>query len=212
MTCSANLHRRFSPHHPNPFPQKSLSFHPQHCPPRQTRVSPFGCFPQNLFGPVWRRTPQPGPATAWTASSQRSTSHFSHIHNDIVGPLQPSNGFTHLFSIIDRTSSWMEAVPLVQTTAAACAKILVSHWVSRFGVPQTLTSDRGLQFTSNVWFELCRILNIRHRQTTAYHPEANGLVERLHRRLKDALKARTAAANWSEEIHWVLLGLRAQPR
>jgi hypothetical protein len=75
-----------------------------------------------------------------------------------------------------------------------------------------LTSDRGPQFTSTVWSELCRILNIRHRQTTAYHPEANGLVERLHRRLKDALKARAAAANWSEEVHWVLLGLRAQPR
>ena len=56
------------------------------------------------------------------------------------------------------------------------------------------------------------MLNIRHRQTTAYHPEANGIVERLHRHLKDALKARAAAANWSEEIHWVLLGLRAQPR
>ena len=56
------------------------------------------------------------------------------------------------------------------------------------------------------------MLNIRHRQTTAYHPEANGLVERLHRRLKDALKSRAAAANWPEEIHWVLLGLRAQQR
>ena len=106
----------------------------------------------------------------------------------------------------------MEAVPLVQTTAAACAKTLVSHWISRFGVPQTLTSDRGPQFTSNVWFELCRILNIRHRQTTAYHPEVNCVVERLHRCLKDAVKARAAAANLSEEIHWVLLGLRAQPR
>ena len=63
-----------------------------------------------------------------------------------------------------------------------------------------------------MWLELCRILNIRLCQTTAYHPEANGVVERLHRRLKDALKARAAAANWSEEIHWVLLGLRAQPR
>jgi hypothetical protein len=106
----------------------------------------------------------------------------------------------------------MEAVPLVQTTAAACAKVLLSHWVSRFGVPQILTSDRGPQFTSNVWFELCRMLNIRHRQTTAYHPEVNGAVEQLHRRLKDALKARAAAANWSEQIHWVLLGLRAQQR
>jgi hypothetical protein len=50
-----------------------------------------------------------------------------------------------------------------------------------------------------------------HRQTTAYHPESNGAVERLHRRLKDALRERTAAANWAEEIPWVLLDLRAQP-
>ena len=56
------------------------------------------------------------------------------------------------------------------------------------------------------------MLNISHCQTTAYHPEANDAVERLHRRLKDALKARTAMANCSKEIHWVLLGLRAQLR
>jgi hypothetical protein len=48
--------------------------------------------------------------------------------------------------------------------------------------------------------------------TTAYHPESNGAVERLHRRLKDALRARATAATWSEELPFMLLGLRAQPR
>jgi transposase InsO family protein len=56
------------------------------------------------------------------------------------------------------------------------------------------------------------MLHITHRQTTAYHPESNGAVERLHRRLKDAQRARTTAATWAEEIPWVLLGLCAQPR
>jgi hypothetical protein len=56
------------------------------------------------------------------------------------------------------------------------------------------------------------MLNISHKQTTAYHPESNGAVKRLHRYLKDALRARTAAATWSEELPFVLLGLRAQPR
>ncbi len=51
------------------------------------------------------------------------------------------------------------------------------------------------------------MLNILHRQTTAYHPEANGAFERLHLRLKDALCAGTTAATWAEEIPWVLLGL-----
>jgi hypothetical protein len=56
------------------------------------------------------------------------------------------------------------------------------------------------------------MLNISHKQTAAYHPESNGAVERLHHRLKDALRARTAAATWSKELPFVLLGLRAQPR
>ena len=168
-----HLHRRFSPHRPNPFPQKSLSFHPQHCPPRQTRVSPVAFLKICLARPGGGRRglvprlpglpeikgppPRPSPAAKIPIPQRR----FSHIHVNIVGPLQQSNGFTHLFTIIDRTSCWMEAVPLVQTTAAACAKVLISHWVSRFGVLQTLTSDRGPQFTSNVWFELCRMLNIQ---------------------------------------------------
>ncbi len=50
-----------------------------------------------------------------------------------------------------------------------------------------------------------------HRQTTAYHPESNGAVKRLHRHLKDALRARIAMTTWAKEIPWVLLSLRAQP-
>jgi hypothetical protein len=56
------------------------------------------------------------------------------------------------------------------------------------------------------------MLHISPRQTTAYHPESNGAVKRLHCRLKDALRARAAAVTWSEELPFVLLGLRAQPR
>jgi hypothetical protein len=56
------------------------------------------------------------------------------------------------------------------------------------------------------------MLHISHRQTTAYHPESNGAVKRLHRRLKDALHTCADAATWSEELPFVLLGLCAQPR
>jgi transposase InsO family protein len=75
----------------------------------------------------------------------------------------------------------MEAIPLSETSAAA----LTFTWISHFGVPETITSDRGLQFTSNLWLQLCKMLNISHKQTTAYHPESNSAVKRLHRRLKD---------------------------
>ena len=95
------------------------------------------------------------------------------------------------------------------TTATDCAQALFSHWIAWHGVLETLTSDRGVQFTSALWDAVCSLLNIRHNTTTAYHPEANGMVERLHRRLKDALRGRGAAENWPSHLPWVLLGLRS---
>jgi transposase InsO family protein len=75
----------------------------------------------------------------------------------------------------------MEAIPLSDTSAAACAKALTFTWISCFGIPETITSDCGPQFTSNLWFKLCEMLHISHKQTTTYHPESNGAVKRLHR-------------------------------
>jgi hypothetical protein len=140
------------------------------------------------------------------------TRRFSHIHVDLVGPLPESEGFTYLFTVIDRTTRWAEAVPLRSTAAADCAHALFRGWIARFGVPAAITSDRGSQFTSALWAALCGLLNIQHVQTTAYHPEGNGLVERFHRRLKDALRARCAGPRWLEHLPWVMLGLRAAAR
>jgi hypothetical protein len=114
---------------------------------------------------------------------------------------------TYLFTIIDRTSRWPEAILLASITTADCARALFAGWVSRFGVPATITSDRGVQFTSALWAGLCSLLNIQHSPTTAYNPQSNGLVERFHRRLKDALRSRAAAADWHNHLPWVL-GIR----
>lgn len=137
---------------------------------------------------------------------------FSHIHVDLVGPLPSSQGATHLLTVIDRTSRWLEALPLTSTTATAVADALIAGWISRFGVPAELTSDRGVQFTSEVWATLMSKLGVKHTMTTAYHPQANGMVERSHRQLKDALKARLAGVDWAAHLPWVLLSLRATPK
>jgi transposase InsO family protein len=133
---------------------------------------------------------------------------FEHVHVDIVGPLPQSSGFSYLFTVVDRTTRWQEAIPLSGTAAADCAAALFSGWIQRFGVPSVITSDRGAQFTSSLWTALCTILAISHVKTTAYHPQSNGLVERFHRRLKEALQARLAGPDWLTHLPWVLLGIR----
>ena len=140
------------------------------------------------------------------------TARFSSLHVDLVGPLPVSQGMTYLFMIIDRFTRWPEVIPLPDAHASTCAEALVHHWIARFGVPENITSDRGRQFTSALWTQCTRLLGIDAHTTTAYHPQANGMVERFHRQLKAALKARTTSPNWYAELPMVLLGIRSSWR
>ena len=133
---------------------------------------------------------------------------FAELHVDLVGPLPISQGMTYLFTIIDRFTRWPEAIPLPDCKTETCAKAFIFHWIARFGVPSGLVSDRGTQFTSELWAELNKILGIHASTTTAYHPQANGMVERLHRQLKASLKARANHPYWMDELPLVLLGIR----
>jgi transposase InsO family protein len=148
------------------------------------------------------------PLSTFTVPPRR----FDHINVDIVGPLPQSQGNRYLFTIVDRFTRWPEAIPLSETSTETCARAIVAHWISRFGLPSVITSDRGAQFTSKLWSEISQLLGMQHIQTTAYHPQANGLVERFHRHLKSALRARLTNPNWVDELPWVLLGIRTAPK
>jgi hypothetical protein len=88
---------------------------------------------------------------------------FTHLHVDLVGPLPTSvEGFKYLFTIIDQSSRWVEAIPVKNMKAATIADALVAGWVSRFGVPLVITSESGTHLTSTVWEALCKQLNIQH--------------------------------------------------
>jgi transposase InsO family protein len=138
---------------------------------------------------------------------------FSHLHADLVGPLPTSpEGFKYIFTVIDRSTRWLEAIPVKNLEATTAVDALVEGWISRFGVPTDITTDRGTQFTSQVWEKFCTRLGVQHHMTTAYHPASNGLVERAHRQLKDSLRTRLAGNDWPAHLPWILMGLRAAPK
>ena len=77
---------------------------------------------------------------------------FRHVHVDIVGPLPPlPEGYTHLLTMIDRSTRCPEEVLLRETTDEAVLDAFKATWVALFGVPSILTTDRGVQFTSATW-------------------------------------------------------------
>ena len=132
-------------------------------------------------------------------------SRFDVIHINLVGPLPPSRGFTYL---VDRFTRWPEAIPLTSITSDAVAQAFLSGWISRFGVPSTIVTDRGCQFESHLWSNLMTLLGSKRSRTTAYHPQANGMVERFHRQLKAALKAQPNPDAWMDSLPLILLGIR----
>lgn len=134
---------------------------------------------------------------------------FKHIHIDITDPFPTCEGQCYLLTCIDRFSRWFEALPMPDMTAYTTARTFLVGWVARYGVPENVTTDRGRQFESELFHKLSALLGTRNIHTTAYHPQANGAVERFHRSLKASLRAvLTSNAKWLEHLPLILLGLR----
>lgn len=111
---------------------------------------------------------------------------FDHVHIDIVGPLHAYEGYQDILTMIDRFSRWVEAVPLQEISAQTVARAFFDTWVSRYGAPKVITSDQGSQFESRLFTALLSLIGCERIRTTAYHPAANGMVERWHRTMKAA--------------------------
>lgn len=133
---------------------------------------------------------------------------FEHLNLDIVGPLPVSRGYRYVLTCIDRYSRWPEAMPLVDITAESVASALMFGWISRFGVPRRITTDQGRQFESRLFNELSKMCAVKNLRTTAYHPQANGLIERWHRSLKAAIMC-YKTKDWCAVLPLILLGLRS---
>jgi len=146
-----------------------------------------------------------------------SSDRFETVHLDIVGPLpmvkvagdpyfKPQR---YLLTCIDRSTRWIEATPLSDITATTIASAFIETWISRCGVPLRVVTDRGAQFEAELFAELAKLVGFHRLRTTAYHPQANGMIERAHRTIKTAVMARKEG--WLQALPMVLLGIRSLP-
>ena len=137
------------------------------------------------------------------------TERFDHIHIDLVGPLPPSSGYRYILTCVDRFTRWAEAAFIADITTDTIAHAFIVTGVSRFGVPLSLTSDRGGQFEANVWNKIMTLFGICCYRTSSYHPQANGMVEWFYHQLNSSLMASYQRENWALVLPIVLLGIRS---
>ena len=134
------------------------------------------------------------------------TTRFQHLHLDIVGPLPTSDVFKYCLKAVHRFTHSPEAIPLPDITAETVTRALVSGLISRFGCTQTITTDQGWQFESQLLRSMTRMCGIHPSRTTTSNSAANGLVERMHPTLKAAIMCR-AQERWTDALPLVLLGI-----
>ena len=81
-------------------------------------------------------------------------------------------------------------------------KFVWKNLITRFGVPNSLVSDNGLQFDSRAFREFCSDLGIKNRYSTPAYPQSNGQVEAVNKTILNGLKKRLdgAKGGWAEEL------------
>ena len=94
-------------------------------------------------------------------------------------PLTES-GNRYVVVFADYLTKWIEAFAVSEQSAETIARLLVEEVFCRHGAPAELLSDRGANFLSELVGEVCKQLQIRKVNTSGYHPQTNGLVEKMN--------------------------------
>jgi hypothetical protein len=139
---------------------------------------------------------------------------FEHVHIDLCGPFVTPCADLHgqlylppppkkplkswVVVMIDYFTKAAEFVVVYDKSAASVARAFYYSWICRYFVPSRVTSDNGTEFEEEFKHLLAR-LGIKHINTSACHPAANGVVERLVGSFKSMLERHVN----SHPIHWV---------
>ena len=115
---------------------------------------------------------------------------MDRVATDITGPFPVSEkGFKYILVIQDHFSKLVEAYPIKDQSAGTVAHVLVFEFFSRFGLPIELHSDQGSNFSSELFRQVCKALDIHKTRTSPYHPSGNGMVEVFNKTLLNMISA-----------------------
>lgn len=139
---------------------------------------------------------------------------IEHIAMDFVGPLaKTARGALSMLVILDYATRYPEAVPLWNMTSTMVSWVLM-RFFAQVGLPREIFTDQGAPFTSVHIKQLCKLLQLHQIFTSAYHPQTDGLVERVNQTLKMAVHkvARDHPRQWEIYLDLVLFAIREMPQ
>ena len=152
--------------------------------------------------------------TAIQTFSEKASYFNYRISMDTKGPINPpskQNSYIHV--IVDSFSHFVVTVPVKQNNAQNAVNSLFHHWITKFGPPIYLVTDRGSECTNSEHANLRTTMGIRHSPRTPYAPWTNGLVENQNKNLGTHLRLflHNTPENCSTRVHMYAFANNSQP-
>ena len=145
-----------------------------------------------------------------------ASNRFELLHMDIFGGHsfpKTKSGKRYVLVMVDHFTRYAVAVALHDQTAYTVIEAFRNNWLNRFGTPMRLLTDQGPNFESFAVKALCHHFHISKSRTSAYHPQANGTVERLNQTLINMLRkvAHKKTTSWDDYLSDVVFAYNITP-
>ena len=145
--------------------------------------------------------------------NKKGTRPFELIYIDYV-TMPSSGGLRYLLTVVDSFSRFIDVFPLRNNTATDTAKCLAEYYNRHGELPSEVSSDRGRHFIGQVFQDFCKKLGVKSRLHCAYRPQSSGILERVHRHLKNSvfIMASEMSTEWPSVLSHVVACINGTPK
>ena len=135
---------------------------------------------------------------------------FHRVGVDILKLPQTTSGNSYVVVFVDYLTKWPEAFALPDQKAQTIAQVFCEQIICRHGIPEQLLSDRGSNFLSELMLAICEILGVQKINTSGYHPQTDGLVEKFNSTLTNMIAKACAQRpfDWDQQLPFLLFAYR----
>lgn len=139
---------------------------------------------------------------------------FEVLSADTVGPfIRTRNGNRYILTLQCNLTKYVVCIPIPTKEAAIIAKALVEHFILIYGNILEFRTDQGTEYNNEVLDQICQLLSIKQKFSTAYHPQTIGALERNHRCLNEYLRCFTNdhKDDWDDWIQFYTFSYNTTP-
>lgn len=136
------------------------------------------------------------------------------LSTDMIGPfpLTPRNN-RYVLIVTDSFTKWVEIFAVPDSTAATTANVILNEVICRYGAPLSIHSDLGSNYESQIFQELCKLMEVRKTRTSVRNPKGNGQAEKFNKTLVRMIKAylKGEQENWDLNLGCLAAAFRSTP-